>query len=66
MSQLAGYLEILETNSRLKNLKRITIVDRNIERVRRLRSVLDQNFANNLTLKCQVQPRSSADFAVKE
>jgi hypothetical protein len=46
LAQLAGYLEILETNDRLRNLRRITIVDKNIKRVSHLRSILDQNFSN--------------------
>lgn len=46
LAQLAGYLEILETSDKLRNLKRITIVDKNLERVTRLRSILDQNFSN--------------------
>lgn len=52
LAQLAGFLEVLQRGAAPPALERISIVDRNAERVQRLRQILDQNLAG-------------ADYAVK-
>jgi hypothetical protein len=45
LAQLGGYLQVLQEGRGPQELQRISIVDRNYERVKRLRSILDQNLA---------------------
>ncbi len=45
LAQLAGFLEVLQRGGVPPALERISIVDRNPDRVQRLRQILDQNLA---------------------
>ena len=45
LAQLVGYLQVLQEGGGPPGLRRISIVDRNYDRVQRLRSILNQNLS---------------------